>query len=121
MSSLADCGVSTYLRVTDMRMPKTIKVGANTVTVRLVKEVDEHRNIGEFDPANMGIKISSKLGTHQRALTLLHECLHACWWDAGLTRNKITEEEVVSGLEGRLGALIRDNPKLIDYWKENLK
>ena len=103
-----------------MRLPRTIKVGANTVSVRMMKNDILKGDCGDFDPANMLIRINSKLGPHQVALTLIHECLHAMWWDAGLPK-KEGEERIVSALEGRLGALIRDNPKLITYLQEKLK
>ena len=103
-----------------MRLPRKVKVGANTVFVRMSKNDSLKGDCGEFDPANMLIRINSKLGAHQVALTLIHECLHAMWWDAGLPK-KEGEERIVSALEGRLGALIRDNPKLVSYLQEKLK
>jgi len=52
-----------------------------------------------------------------RAETLLHECLHLLWHNAGLGADEFladVEERVVTALAPRLLALLVENPKLVE-------
>lgn len=104
-----------------MRLPRTIKVGANTIEIKLVNGKEIQDDAGEFHAGTQEMKINKKLAKNQKALTVIHETLHALIYDAGMAGTKMTEEQVVTTLEGRIGALIRDNPKLVQYLQENLK
>jgi Zn-dependent peptidase ImmA (M78 family) len=65
------------------------------------------------------ILISKKQSKQEKPRTVLHELLHACLIGPhGLTPD--SEEKVVCLLEERLVDLIKNNPKLITYLKENL-
>lgn len=105
-----------------MKMPKTIKIGAQTISVHSEDPEIMDTTYGRYIPAKNKIEISKDLEKQQEALTLLHEVLHACFSDAGLVTkfNKDDEEVIVRALEGRIGALIKDNKKFIQYIQESL-
>lgn len=105
-----------------MKPPKMIKVGANKVGLELVEKDFLDTDYGRFSAAEQNIKVANGLSPEQEALSVLHECLHACFWDSGLCvkYNKEEEEVIVRLLEGRIGALLGDNPRLVKYLMEKL-
>ncbi len=104
-------------------IPKKLKIGALTVPVSLVTADDIDGSFGMFSTKNQNIRICKEVVEAQRGATLLHEALHAMFWDAGLNTkfNKDDEEILVRVLEGRLLAFLKDNPKAVEYIVETLK
>lgn len=106
-----------------MKAPKKIKIGPNTVIVKSVNPDELDGKYADFSPRYQSIRVSTDMSKGQTALSLLHEVLHACFFDAGLPVrfNPDDEEIIIRVLEARIGAMIKDNPKFITYIQESLK
>jgi hypothetical protein len=98
-------------------MPKHVKVGGHTVSVKLCPKIP---SFGQYDPRQNAIRVTTNACDAARATTLLHELLHACWATTGLWAVFKTkdEEAMVRALEPVLFQVLRDNPKLIKYIQE---
>ena len=101
-------------------LPTKIKIGYRTYKVvslpDMVREMCGINGAQHAEDAN--IFVSDKLDEQERAMVVLHECMHGIFRNANLPDEK--EEEYVTLLTYGLCSLIQDNPKLIDYIKEKL-
>lgn len=99
-----------------MRLPKSVKVGGHTLKLKAVKKA---KYLGEHDQAKGEFRISADVSTSQQASALIHEILHACFAESGLReKHQEAEEEIVASLEALLYAVLRDNPKVIQFIQE---
>lgn len=96
------------------RLPRQIKVGYASYTIKGMSKKDQAEFHGLCDPNTHNIFLNAKSPDRLRAETLLHETLHAIHaeWKIGLPDDK--EEEVVSKFSVGLAAVIRDNPGFIE-------
>lgn len=69
---------------------------------------------------NLTIGIRKDLDTQHKPRTVLHEVIHSCLRNLPKSFDKDVEEELVLHLTDQLTDLIKNNPKLIEYFKENL-
>ena len=61
-----------------MTLPKQIKVGGLTITVREVEGlIVDYDRFGEFSPRELQIRVESHLSWDRKELTLLHEIIEA--------------------------------------------
>ncbi|KKL51030.1 hypothetical protein LCGC14_2299560 [marine sediment metagenome] len=103
--------------------PAQIWIGAKPFSVIYDKDVLDRHNgrdrqdrIGRTDTRGLEITIDPTLAEQIIRDTLLHECLHAVWIDAGLDEmESLTEEQIVNTLTPRLVSMMRVNPELMDY------
>ena len=51
--------------------------------------------------------------------TLLHEVLHAVWWEMGMAEAE-EEEDVCRKLGSALVKVLRENPELMEYLREEI-
>jgi hypothetical protein len=105
-----------------MAVPKEVKVGASDIEVRVLPDLDY---AGQLVIKHNYIEVCEGQGKAQEASTLLHECLHAIFADRWTfydhhDKDHKLEEKVVRDLESGLAAFIKDNPKVIKYFQENL-
>ena len=74
---------------------------------------------GRCHPDHESIQLASQQADNQKRDTLLHESIHAIiaqGMSASLKElDKMLEETLVSFLAPRLLALMRDNPRLVEY------
>lgn len=87
-------------------------------------QFDPHLNedseaVGLTGPETQRILIDPKLGPDVERETVLHECLHGIYFQAGLrleqwSRDKI-EEKIIWSMAPRILELLKDNPELTEY------
>lgn len=95
------------------QLPRTVKIGAFDIAIWPMSDDESRRcgDAGQFDAAKSAIYVVTQREPRYVAETLLHEILHACWWDGSLGKDT-KEEPAVSVLSYRLAAVFRDNPSL---------
>lgn len=97
-----------------MKIPKTIKVGGFDWKVSFNDEVTAEGNcFGSTHHRTQKIYLENKETCSQDKVdqTLLHEILHAVWWQQGLTESEARqyEEFIVSSLSMGLYQVLKDN------------
>lgn len=109
-----------------MNLPKQIKVGWKVFQVVEWDPVGAAvaRRYGECDHLRSEIRIDVTHGAMQAAETLLHECLHAAWFLAGVDESskdgKHSEEYMVLHHASWLTTLFVDNPDFLDFFKSSI-
>lgn len=97
-------------------IPRKIRIGPTPVKVK-VKRLDNL--YAQYDYETNEIDIDSKLSGGERRAALLHELLHALLRVYGIPSvvglSTQQEEKLILAVEAPLLALIRDNPKLVEY------
>ena len=101
-------------------IPKKIRVSVNKYDVELKKEVYLKKNqttecYGVCNSTEKTIELSTSYPNHNVSCVLLHELLHALYYEYDL-ENRTPEEKVVSILSTGLTNLFVDNPKLLEYF-----
>lgn len=101
-----------------MNPPKKIKVGGGYVTI--AKKELANGDFGMYHNTTSLVEYSNDLDETQTKMTILHEVLHALFFERGLRLHvtKEQEEVLVSAMENGLFALMRDNPKFVQYLME---
>ena len=113
------------------KMPSSIRVGYLDYNVSVVPQAElDADHIMDGPPGStMGvhsfkkkhIKVSKDYDAQMKAGILLHEVFHACLAGVSIdVLNKTEEETVVVELEKVFASIIKDNPKLMTYFMENL-
>lgn len=98
----------------------TVRVGYQDVSVIVTSDRDEGRledSEGFYLSSQATIYINDKQCESEQIATLLHECLHACFYTYGMREiitDKEKEEYIVNTLSNAFIQIIRDNPKLIE-------
>lgn len=106
-------------------LPWPIKIGPYDWSISI--EEGENDNCGQADFEFHTIRLwPANLHSPSHIVgILLHECLHVIFDNEKLLKLKKDkeerEEQIVSGFESGLVALLRDNPKLITWIKKCLK
>lgn len=104
-----------------MTPPPTVRVGAHTFTIdatdTTTRLLTEDQKLADTRIESLLIRLRNDRPHTARAESLVHESLHAMFWDAGLQETPVDEHEelLVTALAPRLLALLRDNPDLVRY------
>ena len=103
-----------------MRMPRSIKVGHRRFEViswqDKAAEAEEARGDCREEPPT--IRIARSLTRPDKAETMIHEVLHACW--RGLASENVAEEQAVSVLAEHFAQVWSDNPDLVAWLSDCL-
>tara|TARA_A100000171_G_scaffold49001_1_gene57301 strand:- start:72 stop:410 length:339 start_codon:yes stop_codon:yes gene_type:complete len=108
-------------------LPKTVKVGWNTLTFNFVEPSFLKDNVdcfGEFVSKECRIDIQKELEGDQLINTVLHEIIHAIIYNSSLNQDggPLTddkhEEQVTNSMTNWLLNVFWDNPWLIDLLKK---
>lgn len=101
-----------------MKRPASVKVGAHTYKFHYI-QLGTH--VGECLTTKKVIKIDKFLDGSYLVETILHETMHAIWYEWGIKNSEqsdsafaagvTTEEHAINGLANGLMAVFRDNPK----------
>lgn len=96
-------------------MPRKLEVGP--FTYRVTAERAEEGNLGYTNNDRLTIRVDPDYPDMAVQETLLHEALHATFYVAGLScrLGELDEELLVRTLSPALFALLRRNPKLVEY------
>lgn len=106
-----------------MKFPSKVKVGPVYITCDEVNDENckaagiSRGAYAAYTDHGLRIEINEEMCDQQKASSGVHELLHACFKQAGLTMhfdNK-QEEEIVRRLEPFIYGLIRENPALVKY------
>ena len=103
-------------------MIKKLKIGYLTYKVKLTPDISE-THWGKCNTQNQTLMISHELSKEFTAENVLHEALHASWKNMNQQAPTDTEEldeYCVRFASKAMCLLLSQNPKLIDYLKENL-
>lgn len=99
-----------------MKIPKTIKIGWRTYTVKFVSDlVGDNGEIlyGETDFTNYIIYINKDINKYEQEVTFLHEVKHCIYHSQGQIEWRDNEILISANAEG-LYQFIRDNPKVFE-------
>jgi hypothetical protein len=101
-----------------MKRPTRVKVGAHTYTIHYIQPKTSH--VAACYCAAKRIEVNTDLRGRFLAETLIHETMHAIWYEWGIRNSEMsasayavgltTEECAVNGLCNGLAAVLRDNP-----------
>lgn len=109
--------------MSDPRLPfLTARVGAHDYSLQTwpTNEARAACRFGECDRLNKVIRIDLMFGPRKTVETLLHELLHATFYELGV-REQDDEERVTESLASGLTCLLRDNPGLFTWFDEQVK
>lgn len=102
------------------KLPETVKIGGFVWKVKLSHEVTTEGNcFGCLHYTTQTIYIDPRAPSQKQQQCLLHEILHALWWQTGLRVRvgiKEHEEEVVQALSNLLYQVLKDNG-LVTSWR----
>ena len=107
-----------------MRPPKTFTLSAKTWTIALDDRLDDDGEAGNHHGYKCAITYSPIIPEQQLRDVILHECFHALMYENGLAwelkdaPENVTEEMVVRRMATSCLALLRANPKLVDFLME---
>jgi hypothetical protein len=100
----------------------TIKAAAQRdIDIEMLNQGPPGAYGGYMNPRDLviAVKADEKRPASMQARTLLHEILHGCLVTYGELKGQ-DEEKLVVHLESQLTGVIKNNPKVINYLKENL-
>lgn len=101
------------------RIPKKIKVGFQDYDVRLVKGLKDRTGdpvFGFHDFNNSEFSFNADVENEDQLVnTVMHEVMHAIWKYMELPTEN--EEDHVTRLTNGLHTVLKDNPKLLDLFK----
>lgn len=96
-----------------MELPKELKIGGFQWTVEEQKDIANESSVfGSTHTQSQKIFIEPGLNIQKRDQTLLHEVMHAIWWQSGLERifdDRKMEEKVVHAMAMGLYQVLKDN------------
>ena len=111
-------------------LPKTVKIGYRDIEIEYVAPDFKTDNLtdcyGEYRAREGKILVQHNLCGQEMANVVLHECLHAIAYSAGLNqangplKEDDGEELVVNQTTNYLIAMFRDNPWFLDFLKNNI-
>jgi hypothetical protein len=97
-------------------IPTKVKVGGMKLDIKLVERIPGSY-MGMFERDERRIQIANKYNNQTIPNTLLHEILHACWSEYGLSENKnLDEEAVVYTLTNSIMSVMQDNKEIREYF-----
>ena len=109
---------------------KKLRVGFQDLTIE-IKDADFRTDnltdcYGHYLQRENKIQINTNLEQHDLLNTVIHEVLHACCYDGGLTTksNPLSDEDkeevVTNTLANQIHIVLRDNPWLLKFIQESL-
>lgn len=109
-----------------MRRPSRVKIGAHWYKIEWVPfAAIEGRYVGLCFHQAKKIRVAAEQPKRQLAQTLLHEIMHAIYYEWGLTNSEmeaedyqagmLSEENVVNGISLGLTTVFADNPNLLAW------
>lgn len=105
-------------------LPSTVKVGVNTYLLILQNELkhDGRHVHGYCCCFDKEIYLDSSTNKVNMCEVVIHELMHAIWYERGFHDFKtLSEEQTVNGLSISLTSLMMDNPKLREYFNKQWK
>lgn len=99
--------------------PKDVKLGSVRYKIEEWDHMAAVSNArwGEFSPLEMVIRVDLTLPLARIAEVLLHEILHAVWYEYELKHEQDDQERIVTRMGTGLSAMFYDNPHLVDWFK----
>ena len=111
-------------------LPKEVRIGYRDIEIEYVSPDFKTDNLtdcyGEYRSREGKILVQHNLCGQEMANVVLHECLHAIAYSAGLNqangplKEDDGEELVVNQTTNYLIAMFRDNPWFLDFLKNNI-
>jgi hypothetical protein len=104
--------------------PKQVRVNGKIYKICFNEKnpLVEYDNHGHCDSAKLVIHVEGEQVPMEELDTLIHEILHAVWYQMTLTDiDDALEERIVRALGTGITGLLADNPKLLDYFKAAMK
>jgi hypothetical protein len=98
-----------------MRPPRKVKVGPHEYRVRVDKSgvLMAAERLGQHRMADLRMDVAGGQAPSMLRDTVLHEVMHAVF--VGMELSEDDEEKFVSRLTPVLLAVLRDNPKLVEF------
>ncbi len=99
------------------KLPNKVKIGPHTYNVYHELELRNKDDVplaGEHDRNYMTLKIYARQADNGKQETLLHEIMHAVMDNIDY-KPGVAEENLVARLSVALLALIKENPKVVEY------
>jgi hypothetical protein len=95
-------------------LPESVRIGPHEYRIDRQSVFNGEGMLGTLDYKESAIRLKPHPTPSTLVDTLLHECVHAMWWQAGLERTG-DKEPVAQMLGAGLTALFRDNPWLAGW------
>jgi hypothetical protein len=96
--------------------PKQVKVMGKSYAIVFVADCTiEHENLGQCDHKKMTIAVQDHQAAVEEADTLLHEILHAIWYQMSINCGPMDEEPIVRRMTSGFMQVFLDNPELLKY------
>jgi hypothetical protein len=96
--------------------PKSIRVMGKLYKLRFIPTSPiEHNNLGQCDHKKMLITIEDDQIPVEELDTVIHEILHAIWYQMSIGEGPMEEEPLVRRTANGLLQIILDNPELLKY------
>jgi hypothetical protein len=96
--------------------PKVIKVMGKDYSIKFVSTSPiAHENLGQCDHKKMLICIEEDQVPVEELDTVIHEILHAIWYQMSIGEGPMEEEPIVRRTANGLLQVILDNPVLLKY------
>lgn len=97
-----------------MELPKTLRIGGFIWEVEENKKITTEGNcFGSTHTVTQSIYIEPDLPEQKKWQTLLHEVMHAVYWQCGLTKDKNiqadVEEKIIHALSMGMYQVLKDN------------
>ena len=93
-----------------MIIPEKVKIGGTIWTVEFSDTILDDEEAGKCFSLHQKIVIANNIHRQQQEMTFLHELIHACIRQSGLSeKTKYTEEEFISALEAPFYSLLKEN------------
>lgn len=96
--------------------PKVIKVMGKNYHIKFVATSPiAHENLGQCDHKKMLICIEEDQVPVEELDTVIHEVLHAIWYQMSIGEGPMEEEPIVRRTANGLLQVILDNPEMLKY------
>lgn len=98
-----------------MKIPEKIKIGGFDWSIEENAKVAYEGNIyGSTHIYKQSIFLDPDAPQQKKEQTLIHEIMHALWWQQGFTErykgdSKVIEEEIIQGISMGLYQVLKDN------------
>lgn len=105
-----------------MILPRNVKIGAYDYAIERW-DPNQSRAVqrgGECDRMNKVIRVDTSFQPRRTVEILLHEVMHATWWEFGFG-NSDPEERIIEMLSFALVTLAHDNPEFFAWVGRNAK
>jgi hypothetical protein len=96
--------------------PKVVRVMGRDYHMKYVKtSAIAHENLGQCDHKKMTIAITEDQVPVEELDTIIHEILHAIWYQMSIGEGPMEEEPIVRRSANGILQVILDNPGLLKY------